>query len=471
MKAEDYQGRRILVVGLARSGVASAQFLAGRGAQVRATDLRPEKELSGELSGLIQKGVELVLGSHPPRLVEDAELVIVSPGVPFDAPPLKEARAKAVPIWGELELGFREIVGPLIAVTGTKGKSTTASLLAEMLRRAGRRVALGGNIGRPLISLVEDSDPDTLFVVEVSSFQLETIERFRPHIAILLDVTPDHLDRHVSFEAYVRAKERIFANQEAGDWAIVYGGNPLTVQMAKKARSHKVYFSFERIHEDMPCVSVDGPWIVKYDGGETTPLVPMERIALRGRHNVENVLAACGAAAMLGLDPEILSLAVGDFRGIPHALERVGEVDGVAFYNDSKATNLASAKAALDAFDGDLYLIMGGRSKGGDFEALRAHVKRNVKRVLAIGEMKRQIALALGDLVPVDSCRNLREAVRSAFRHAASGDTVLLSPACASFDMFRDYEERGERFREEVEKLKGRRKRKSRSARDKEDEE
>jgi UDP-N-acetylmuramoylalanine--D-glutamate ligase len=472
MKAEDYDGRRILVVGLARSGVASAEFLLGRGAQVKATDLRSKKELSGELSGLNQKGVELVLGSHPTGLVGDVELVIVSPGVPFDAPPLKEARAKSIPIWGELELGFRQIEGPLIAVTGTKGKSTTTSLLAEILRRAGRKVALGGNIGRPLISLVEGSDPDTLFVVEVSSFQLETIERFHPHIAVLLDVTPDHLDRHVSFEDYARAKAKIFANQEAGDWAIVYGGNPLTVQMAKKARSNKVYFSFERIDEDMPYVSVDGPWIVKHDGGETTALVSLERIGLRGRHNVENVMAACSAASMLGLDPEILSMAVGDFRGIPHALERVGEVDGVAFYNDSKATNLASAKAALDAFDGGVLLIVGGRYKGGDFEALRTHVKRNVKRVLAIGETKKKIALALGDLVPVDSCRSLREAVRSAFRHATPGDTILLSPACASFDMFRDYEERGERFREEVEKLvKTRGKTKSRAARDKEDEE
>jgi UDP-N-acetylmuramoylalanine--D-glutamate ligase len=237
--------------------------------------------------------------------------------------------------------------------------------------------------------------------------------------------------------------------------------------MAKKARSNKVCFSFERIDESMPYVSVEGPWIVKHDGGETTALVSLERISLRGRHNVENVMAACGAASMLGLDPEILSLAVGDFRGIPHALERVGEVDGVAFYNDSKATNLASAKAALDSFEGGVLLILGGRSKGGDFEALRAHVKRNVKRVLAIGEVRKQIAVALGDLVPVDSCRGLREAVRAAFRHATSGDTILLSPACASFDMFTDYEERGERFRQEVERLtKSRRKSKARAARD-----
>jgi UDP-N-acetylmuramoylalanine--D-glutamate ligase len=316
---------------------------------------------------------------------------------------------------------------------------------------------------------VEDSDPDTHFVVEVSSFQLETTERFRPHIAVLLDVTPDHLDRHMSFEAYVQAKERIFANQEAGDWAVVYGGSPLTVQMANKALSKKLYFSFEPIDEKVPHVSVDGPWIVKHEGGETTALISIERVPLRGRHNLENIMAACGAASMLGIDPEHLSLAVGDFRGVPHALERVGELDGVTFYNDSKATNLASAKAALDSFEGGVFLILGGRSKGGDFEELRSNVRRNVKRILAIGEAKKRIALALGDLVPVDSCRSLREAVRAAFRHAISGDTVLLSPACASFDMFTDYEQRGERFREEVEKLAKRDpKSKTRSKRNKE---
>jgi UDP-N-acetylmuramoylalanine--D-glutamate ligase len=431
--------------------------------------MKSEAELSEELSGLKRKGVELVLGSHPPGLVENVELVIVSPGVPSNAPPLNQARARGIPVWGELELGFRQIQGTLIAVTGTKGKSTTTSLIAEILRRAGRKVALGGNIGRPLIGLAEDSGPDTYFVVEVSSFQLETTVRFRPHIAVLLDVTPDHLDRHMSFDAYVQAKERIFVNQEAGDWAVVYGGSPLTVQMANKAPSKKLYFSLEPVDRGVMHISVEGPWIVKQESGETTALVSTERIPLRGRHNVENIMAACGAAAMLGIDPEFLSLAVGDFSGVPHALERVGELEGVTFYNDSKATNLASAKAALDSFEGGVFLILGGRSKGGDFEELRSHVKRNVKRVLAIGEARKRIMLALGDLVPVDSCRSLREAVRAAYRHAVSGDTVLLSPACASFDMFTDYEERGERFREEVAKLtKSTRKGKGRSGREKE---
>jgi UDP-N-acetylmuramoylalanine--D-glutamate ligase len=443
----------VLIVGLARSGVAAAEFLVRRGAQVRGTDLRSEVELSAELSGLRQIGVELVLGSHPPGLVSDIDLVIASPGVPLHALPLREAQAKGVPLWGELELAFRQIRGEVIAVTGTKGKSTTASLIAEVLKRAGRSVYLGGNIGRPLIGLVEEASRDSVFVVEVSSFQLETIESFRPRIAVLLDVTPDHLDWHPSFDAYVQAKQRIFTNQEAGDWAVVYGGNPLTLDMASKARSKKIYFSYEGLGDRERKIRVEGPWIVRSDGGETRPLVRLESIPLKGRHNVENIMAALGVASVVDIEPELLALAVGDFSGVPHALERVAELDGVVFYNDSKATNLAAAAAALESFDPGVFLILGGRSKAGDFKTLRTHVKRNVKRVLAIGESKHRIESALSDLVPVVTCRSLKEAVETAFRSARPGDTVLLSPACASFDMFTDYAERGERFREEVEKL------------------
>lgn len=453
MMGEDFSGRRVLVVGLARSGLASVEFLSRRGAEVRATDLRSEKDLSAELSGLSPLGAELVLGAHPPGLTSDVDLVVTSPGVPLQSTPLEEARAKGIPIWGELELAYRQIRGLVVAVTGTKGKSTTASLISEILERAGRSVKLGGNIGMPLISLVENARSDDVFIVEVSSFQLETTEKFRPHVAILLDVTPDHLDRHAGFAEYVEAKERIFSNQEGGDWAVVYAGNPLTVEMASKSRSKKVYFSLEPKCDHEPHISVEGPWIVKRDNGETTALVSLEKIPLRGRHNIENVMAACGAATVMDIEPELLFLAVGDFSGVAHALECVGELEGVAFYNDSKATNLAAARAALESFEGGVFLILGGRSKAGDFNDLRPHVRRNVKRVLAIGEVRQRIEEALGDVVPVLQCRNLREAVDKAFRHASPGDTVLLSPACASFDMFTDYVERGERFREEVEKL------------------
>ncbi len=453
MNGEDYRDRRVLVVGLARSGVAAVEFLLRNGARVWATDLKSEGELPKEAADLRRRGVEMVLGSHPPGLVADCDLVVVSPGVPPETAPVMEARAKQIPVWGELELAFRQIGGLVIAVTGTKGKSTTATLIAEILRKAGREVQLGGNIGRPLIRQAEQSRADTHFVVEVSSFQLEATERFRPRLAVLLDVTPDHLDRHGSFETYVRTKERIFSNQEAGDWAVVYGGSQLTMDMANKSRSNKVYFSLDCMGPETPHVCVDGPWIVKHASGETTALVSMEKIPLRGRHNVENVMAAAAAAMILDVDLENVRQTVCGFHGLPHALEKVGEADGVVFYNDSKATNVAAVKAALASFEGGVLLILGGRSKGADFGELRSQVERKVKRVVAIGETSRRVDQMLGDLVPVDPVNDLGEAVETAFRQAVPGDTVLLSPACASFDMFADYEERGVRFREEVEKL------------------
>jgi UDP-N-acetylmuramoylalanine--D-glutamate ligase len=449
----DYRGRRILVVGLARSGVAAAEFLARRGARVTATDLRSRAELSADLSELERLGVALALAGHPPGIGSGVDLLVTSPGVPGEAPPLVEARAQGVPVWGELELAAREIESPIVAVTGTKGKSTTTTWIAAILRQAGRAVALGGNIGRPLIGLVPGATRETVFVVEVSSFQLETIERFRPAVAVLLNVAPDHLDRYPSYESYLRAKARIFANQQEEDWAVVYAGNPLTVDMASRSRSRKVYFSLDCLPGRGAHLCLQGPWVVKHEDGTVEPLLPVELIPLRGRHNVENALAAAAVADLLGVPVSVLSDAVASFRGIPHALEKVGELNGVAFYDDSKATNVTAALAALKSFDRDVILILGGRSKGGDFGELRAEVSRKVKLVLALGESRDQVAQALAGAAPLLLCVSLREAVETAFAQARPGDTVLLSPACASFDMFRDYAERGERFREEVLRL------------------
>jgi UDP-N-acetylmuramoylalanine--D-glutamate ligase len=454
MKGESFRGRRVLVVGLARSGAAAIEFLLDQGAEVRATDLKEESELPVDASALQRRGVELILGGHPPGLVDDVSLVVVSPGVPLQVLPLKEARSRGVPVWGELELAFRQIRGTVVAVTGTKGKSTTASLITEILKRAGKTVALGGNIGQPLISLTEQSVPGVCFVVEVSSFQLETTVQFRPHVGVLLDVTPDHLDWHPSFEDYVRAKQRIFAHQGPEDWAVAYGASPLTVDMANKARSRKVFFNLDCMGDQIPHVCVKGPWIMKHDNGEMTALISKERVPLKGRHNLENVLAAVASVLAMDVDPEFIDEALLGFTGIPHALEKIGELNGVAFYDDSKATNVAAAKAALASFAGGVFLILGGRYKGGDFRELRPEVERSVKRILAIGEAGERITRSLGDVVPVESCRDLREAVRIAYQLAVTGDTILLSPACASFDMFTDYAERGVRFGEEVEKLK-----------------
>jgi len=444
----------VLVIGLARSGLAAVEFLLGRGARVLANDRKSVEELSARVLELAEQGVDLVTGSHPTGLVSDVDLVVLSPGVPTDVAPLKEAREQGVPIWGELELAFREIEGSVVAVTGTKGKSTTATLIADILRRDGRPVVLGGNIGQPLIGLVEKTSKDSFVVVEVSSFQLEATDSFRPRVAVLLNVTPDHLDRHLSFEAYRQAKERIFANQEQEDWAVVYGGNPLTKDMGSRSRSQKIYYSLDCIGDKVPHVCVKEGWIVRHEDAFTSEWIPLESISIPGQHNVENVMAAAAATGALGVPAEAMRDAVASFPGIPHALERIAEIAGVSFYDDSKATNVAAAQAAIASFDESVILVLGGRSKGADFETLLDDVRGKVKLVLALGEAREQIAGVLGSEVPVVLCTGLREVVERAFEHSEPGDTVLFSPACASFDMFTDYAERGRLFKEEVERLK-----------------
>ncbi len=453
---EHYRARRVLVVGLGLSGVAASELLRSRGAAITAADRRTRDELSKEALALEAEGVTLHLGSHPPSLLSGRDLVVVSPGVRTDEPILREARERGIPVWGELELGFREIRGTVAAVTGTKGKSTTASLLAAMLRVSGRDTRLAGNIGAPLVAELSGSSEETIFVVEVSSFQLETIESFRPQVAVLLDVTPDHLDWHPDFESYVSAKRRIFENQREEDAAVVFGGNRLTVSMAEKARSKKWYFDLNCLGERSPLsphLHLDGPWIVKHESGATEPLAALEEFQLVGRHNRLNAMAASAAAALLGVAGDEIEDALSHFQGLPHALEKVAEVDGVRFYNDSKATNVQAVGAALESFDGGILLILGGRFKGGDLRQLRDLVARKVKRVFAIGESRDMVREALEGAAPVEMAKDLESAVRSAHRSASPGDVVLLSPAGSSFDMFRDYRERGERFRAAVERL------------------
>lgn len=454
--SEDYQGRRALVVGLSRSGLAAAELLLDRGARVRGTDLRARADLDPRTPALEERGLTLVLGSHPTELLSGTDLVVLSPGVRVDLPLVREARRRGISLWSELELGFREVQGTVIAVTGTKGKSTTSSLVAAMLRRSAgkiRDVRLAGNIGSPLAGELRGSTRETIFVVEVSSFQLETIVSFRPHIAVLLDVSPDHLDWHPSFDAYVAAKARIFENQRPSDWAVVFGANSLTVDMAEKARSRKLYFDLSCLGERLPHLHQDGPWIVRHEDGVTTPLVSLEEFQLLGRHNRLNAMAASAAAALAGASGEDLEEALAQFQGLPHALEQVAVVNGVRFYNDSRATNVEAVHAALDSFDGGILLILGGRFKGGDFTRLRDRVASKVKQVFAIGESREMVREALSAAAPVEVCDDLEDAVTRAHREAVAGDVVLLSPAGSSFDMFRDYRERGEKFRAIVARL------------------
>jgi len=444
-----YAKRRVLVVGLGKSGVAACALLRARGAEVVANDRRSRAELDSELGEL----GELVTGSHPIELVHDVDFIVLSPGVPLTLPLLVEARRRSIPIWSELELGFRHVSGPVVAVTGTKGKSTTATLIRDMLRASGREARLAGNIGAPLSAELDGSTEETVFVVEVSSFQLETIDSFRPQIAVLLDVSPDHLDWHPTFDEYLRAKARIFENQRKDDWAVVYGGNPLTVTMASKGKSRKVYFDLDCLGEMYPHVHKEGPWIVWHDDGEATPLASLDELTVPGEHNRVNAMAASATAALLGVSGDALEEAIEQFEGLPHALERVAEIDGVRFYNDSKATNIQAVRAALESFDGPVVLILGGRFKGGDFRDLRKAAARSVKHVLAIGESRDQVKAALEDVATVEVCDDLESAVQKAHASAVKGDVVLLSPAGSSFDMFRDYRERGERFRQIVHRL------------------
>jgi UDP-N-acetylmuramoylalanine--D-glutamate ligase len=451
--SEDYRGRRALVVGLGLSGIAAAEHLRARGAHVTAADRRSREDLDPRALALETAGVALHLGSHPPTLASGADLLVLSPGVRTDIPLVAEARKRGVPIWGELELGFREIRGTVAAVTGTKGKSTTSSLLAAMLRAGGREVRLAGNIGAPLVAVAAGASEETLFVLEVSSFQLETIHSFRPKVAVLLDVTPDHLDWHPDFEAYVSAKKRIFDNQLPEDWSVVFGGNRLTVSMAEKAKSRKWYFDLDCLPDLSPHLHLDGPYIVKHENGAVTPLASLEEFQLVGRHNRLNAMAASAAAALLGVSGEEIEDALAHFQGLPHALEQVAVVNGVRFYNDSKATNVQAVRAALESFDGGILLILGGRFKGGDFRDLRDLVARKVKHVFAIGESREMVREALEEAAEVEVAPDLEAAVESAHRLASPGDVVLLSPAGSSFDMFRDYRERGERFRAAVQRL------------------
>ena len=436
--------------------MAAARFLLSHGASVLAIDRRTRGELSADVDRLEASGAELVLGPHPKGIGGRAELVVVSPGVPLEARPLAEARQAGVPVWGELELGFRALAGraKLVAVTGTKGKSTTSTWIAEMLRASGHDVVLAGNIGAPLVGAL--GGETTSCVVEVSSFQLATTETFRPDVAVLLDVTADHLDWHPSFEHYVASKERLFRNQTKEDWAVVFGDSRLTTDMAERAPSKKLYFSTNCLGDRFPHLHVEGSWIVRHEGDELTPLLRTEELDLPGRHNVENLMAATGAAILAGADLEGMEAIARTFEGLPHALEKVAEVRGVHFYNDSKATNIQAVKAAIESFDTGVLLILGGRFKGGDFRELRELVASKVKRVLALGESRQLVVDALKDVVPISECESLDDVLETAFGHAQRGDTVLLSPAGSSFDMFTDYRARGEAFSEAVRALKAR---------------
>jgi UDP-N-acetylmuramoylalanine--D-glutamate ligase len=446
----DLEGKRVLVVGLARTGIVTALFSAGYGATVTATDERPESELANTAQKLRAAGVRLELGGFIPSSFLDQDLIVVSPGVPARIEPLENARAQGIPVWSEIELAWRFLRGKLIAITGSNGKTTTTSLVAHILKTSNVPTLLGGNIGTPLLALVETSVDTMVTVAEISSFQLETVEGFRPEIGVLLNLTPDHLDRHVTFEDYAQAKMRMFENQLERDIALLNADDP---EVTKRMPAKPKIFWFSRQKRVATGAFLRDDQIIFRNEGSEVELARLADIQLRGQHNVENVLAACAAAYLAGATPSAIATGVKSFRGVEHRLEFVAEISGVQYYNDSKATNVDAAVKALEAFPGPLVVILGGRDKGSPYTPLRELLRERARLVLLIGEAAEKIATDLSDAVRFENAGTLPQALRIAAAHAQPGDTVLLAPACSSFDQFENYEHRGREFKDLVAKM------------------
>ena len=446
----ELKGKRVLVVGLARTGVPTALFCADHGARVTAADSGAEAQLTEAATTLARAGVALELGAHRRETFLAQDLIIPSPGVPFNQVDLAAARANGVTVWSEIELAWRFLRGKLIAVTGSNGKTTTTALLGHILLTHGIPALVGGNIGTPLISLVARSTDASITVAEVSSFQLEAIAAFRPDISVLLNLTPDHLDRHGSMGAYTAAKARLFENQEKDDAAVLNADDAESARFAS-IRARKFWFSRKRDVEQGACLRGD-KLVYRYEGHETE-LLSRSAIGLRGDHNLENVLAAALAARLAGAPPEAIAEGVRTFAGVEHRLQFVGEVDGISFYNDSKATNVDAALKAVDAFPGNLLVILGGKDKGSPYSPLREPLRQRARAVFLIGAAAGKIASQLAGAVPAEMSGTLAVAVLSAFESARPGDTVLLAPACSSFDQFDNYEHRGRVFVEIVQQI------------------
>jgi len=442
-------GRRVVVVGAARSGLAAAELLQRRGARVTLTETRDSFDDAARLQA---QGVTLETGGHQAATLASADLVVVSPGVPIEQPVFDGARARGVEIIGELELAWRWLKGRVLAVTGTKGKSTTTTLIGRMLTAAGRHVLVGGNIGVPLSAQVEASTAETLHVVEVSSFQLQTTKTFRPWIAVWLNLTDDHLDRHASLQEYGDAKARIFANQVPGDFAVVNADDPAVTHYSHQTFATRVWFSPGGAAREG--YLVDHGWIGRRTSSAFERLVPVAAVRLPGQHMLGNAVAATAAANIAGAGPGPMEQAVRAFTGLEHVMEPAGTVGAVRFVNDSKATNVGAARKSIESFDAGVVAIIGGHYKGGDFGELKAALDGRGRAVVAIGEAAPRVEAALAGVVPMLRAASMAGAVERAYEAARPDGVVLLAPACASFDWFRDYAERGRVFKEEVARLK-----------------
>jgi UDP-N-acetylmuramoylalanine--D-glutamate ligase len=446
----DLHGKRVLVVGLGKSGVASALFLQAHGARVTVSDTKTGDELHSEIPVLLDHGITVETGGHGERTFRGQDLIVVSPGIPLDAPALVQARALGGSVIGEMELAARFLRGPIVAITGSNGKTTTTTLTGEIMTAGGFSALVGGNIGTPAIALAERATPESVIVLEVSSFQLETIHSFRPKVAVILNVTPDHLDRHRTFEAYVDAKARILENQQSADLAVLNAADPTCVAMAARTKAQVFWFSRQKEVQQ-------GAWVLDgnisfRDGAQQREIMLVSEIPLKGAHNLENVLAAVCAGALMGCAAEKIRQAVREFKAVEHRLEYVATIRGVDYYNDSKATNVDATIKALESFPANIHLILGGKDKGSDYTLLNDLLRQRVKRVYTIGAAAAKIESQIKG-VEVVHADTLENALRKANAVAEPGDVVLLAPACASFDQFKNYEQRGQVFKEIVRAL------------------
>jgi UDP-N-acetylmuramoylalanine--D-glutamate ligase len=431
--------------------VASALFLKSRGARVTVSDSKPESELRNEILILLEHGITVETGGHGDRTFRGQDLIVLSPGVPVDAPQLAQARNLGEPVIGEIELAAQFLAGPIAAITGANGKTTTTALAGEIIAAGKFSTLVGGNIGTPAISLVDQAGPATWTVLEVSSFQLETIAEFRPRIAVILNITPDHLDRHKTFVNYVDAKVRIFENQRQDDFTVLNADDPTTAGLSDRTRAQLFWFS--RNKEIEKGAFARGTHIYFRDGHGEREIMPLADVPLKGAHNLENVLAGVSIGMLVGCQPEQIREAVRNFKAVEHRLEFVAKVAGVDYYNDSKATNVDATIKALESFPANILLILGGKDKGSDYTVLTDLLRQRVKRVYTIGAAAAKIESQIQGAAEVEHAETLENAVRRASESAVPGDVILLAPACASFDQFQNYEHRGRAFKETVHAL------------------
>jgi UDP-N-acetylmuramoylalanine--D-glutamate ligase len=453
-----------LIVGLGRSGVSAALFLRNLGATVTATDLRDASALAEQMAKLSAAGITVEAGGYGLNTFTNRDLIVLSPGVPLETTEIQNAIAAGTPVIGELELASRYLRGSVLGITGTNGKTTTTTLAGKLLAKAGFPTQVGGNIGLPVVDLVPNDTPETWNVLELSSFQLESIDRFRAQIAVVLNITPDHLDRHGSMENYIAAKRRILENQQPGDAAILNADDDIAHRLAKDVRGRLFWFSRVRAVRvgtfvvpppGQGAVSPDALIVyVAREGAPPEPVMPVAGIPIKGPHNLENVLAAVCAARIVGASAESIRKSVESFRAVEHRLEFVSDINGVAYYNDSKATNVDATIKALQSFTGGIHLILGGKDKDSDYTLLASLVRERVRAVYTIGSAAEKIARALDSAAKIESAETLQHAVQLASGAAQPGDTVLLAPACASFDQFENYEHRGRVFKELVQQLR-----------------